>query len=90
MVDLEARGRDMTDNVNHPPHYTSGDAKCSHCNEPIECIDVVKHLDFALGNAMKYIWRCEYKKNKIEDLEKAIFYITQAINMERMRIQNNE
>lgn len=61
----------MTDNVNHPKHYTTSAAKCSECEKPIECIDVTRHMGFNLGNAMKYIWRHKYK-NGVEDLKKAV------------------
>lgn len=58
------------DMVHHPSHYKSG---------KIECIDYImdKDLDFALGNAIKYITRAGRKdKSKvIEDLEKAKQYI---------------
>ena len=62
------------DPVNHPSHYTDG---------KIEVIDFIedKKLDFHLGNAVKYISRAG-KKNpdkKIEDLEKAIWYIQREI-----------
>jgi len=65
----------VTDAVNHPAHYNSGDAKCSGCGKPIECIDVVKHLLFNPGNAIKYIWRSGDKGKLIEDLQKAIWYL---------------
>lgn len=68
----------MTDNVNHPKHYCSSNAKCSNCNHAIECIDVTRHLSFNLGNAIKYLWRYELK-NGAEDLEKAIWYIKDEI-----------
>lgn len=63
------------DIVNHPQHYT---------NHPsgIECIDIVKHYKFCIGNAIKYIWRAGLKggeDKEIEDLEKAIWYINQHI-----------
>ena len=46
----------------------------------IECIDVVKYLDFPIGNAIKYLWRAgnksydnlDAKASAISDLEKAI------------------
>lgn len=63
----------MSDNVNHPKHYTASPAKCL-CGRGIECIDVTKHMNFNLGNAMKYIWRAEHK-NGIEDLRKAAWYL---------------
>ena len=60
------------DMVNHPPHYT---------NHPsgIECIQIVRHMGFNLGSALKYIWRCDLKHDAIEDLKKAIFYIKDEI-----------
>lgn len=61
----------MTDNVNHPKHYT---------NHPsgVECITVTEHMGFCLGNTIKYLWRADLK-NGIEDLEKARWYITREI-----------
>lgn len=60
------------DNVNHPRHYTSHPSG-------IECIEVVRHMGFNLGNAVKYIWRADLKGCAIEDLEKARFYIDDEI-----------
>jgi len=71
--------RVTVDYVNHPPHYTVGAARCSDCNKPIECIDVSRHYNFNIGNAIKYIWRCDLKANAIEDLEKAIWYLKDEI-----------
>ena len=64
--------RDMApDLVNQPPHYTSHPSG-------VECIQITEHMNFLLGNAMKYIWRNE-DKNGIEDLKKAIWYINREI-----------
>lgn len=68
------------DAVNHPQHYLSGKAQCSACEKTIECIDVVKHMNFNLGNAIKYIWRSEHKGNRIQDLQKAIWYLQNEID----------
>lgn len=62
------------DAVNNPKHYTSHPSG-------IECIDVTRHMSFNLGNATKYIWRCDLKKDAIEDLRKAIFYLNDEINL---------
>lgn len=62
----------MKDMVNHPPHYTSHPSG-------IEAIQVTRHMNFNLGNAMKYIWRAGLKANAVEDLEKAVFYINDEI-----------
>ncbi len=68
------------DNVNHPPHYTSHPSG-------IECIEITRHYCFAIGNAIKYLWRAGLKKDvslsdsqkEIEDLKKAIWYIKDRI-----------
>lgn len=38
-------------------------------------------MGFNLGNALKYIWRCDLKHNAIEDLRKAIFYIERELTL---------
>ena len=60
------------DPVNHPKHYTDHPSG-------IECIEITRHMGFNLGNAFKYIWRCDLKKDDIEDLKKAIWYIQDEI-----------
>lgn len=61
----------MSDNVNHPKHYTSHPSG-------VECIQITRHMSFTLGNAMKYIWRADLK-NGLEDLKKAQWYINDEI-----------
>ena len=36
-----------------------------------------------MGNAIKYIWRSGLKNNKVEDLEKAIFYLKDELSMDQ-------
>lgn len=74
-----ASGMSDHDPVNHPTHYAS-EAKCSGCNEPIECIDVVRHMSFDQGNAMKYLWRAGKKDATVQDLKKAVWYIQDMIS----------
>jgi len=69
----------IVDPVNHPPHYNNSGAKCA-CGRTIECIDVTRHLSFNIGNAIKYLWRCELKGNTLEDLKKAAWYIQDEIS----------
>lgn len=59
------------DKINHPKHYT---------NHPsgVECIQITEHMNFNLGNALKYIWRSDLK-NGVEDLKKAAWYIQREI-----------
>ncbi len=60
------------DTVNHPAHYKVGG---------IETIDFIeaKNLGYNLGNVVKYITRADHKGNKLEDLRKAQWYLTRAI-----------
>lgn len=61
----------MPDNVNHPQHYNAHPSG-------VECITVTEHMNFCLGNAVKYIWRADLK-NGTEDLEKAVWYLQREI-----------
>ncbi|AFN37747.1 WhiB [Mycobacterium phage MacnCheese] len=63
------------DAVEHPSHYTSSKAACKGCGRPIECIDIVEHMGYSLGNVTKYVWRCDLKFDAIEDLRKARQYL---------------
>jgi len=63
------------DNVNKPNHYKG----------EIECIDAIKSSmsieefkGFLKGNVQKYVWRYD-KKNGIEDLKKAQWYLDRLI-----------
>ena len=67
----------MSDNVNHPSHYTTGG---------IECIDAMKasmtseaFLGYLKGNIQKYLWRYEKKLAPAEDLKKARWYLDRLI-----------
>lgn len=70
------------DKVNHPSHYTTHPSG-------VECIEITRHYDFCIGNAIKYLWRAGLKseegytdtQKEIEDLKKAIFYINDKIKM---------
>lgn len=76
----ELRLPSKIDNVNHPKHYTSHPSG-------IECIEITRHYCFAIGNAIKYLWRAGLKREngmednakEIEDLEKAVWYIQDRI-----------
>lgn len=64
----------MSDSINHPPHYNKHPSG-------VECIDIVEHMNFCLGNAIKYIWRTGLKDsaNQLEDLKKARWYVEREI-----------
>ena len=76
------------DKVNHPSHYTTHPSG-------VECIEITRHYDFCIGNAIKYLWRAGLKseegytdtQKEVEDLKKAIFYINDKIKMlENLRL----
>lgn len=62
----------MSEAVNHPKHYTQHPSG-------VECIQISEHMNFCLGNALKYIWRADLKDDAIEDLEKANWYLRREI-----------
>jgi hypothetical protein len=66
--------------IEKPRHYTEHPSG-------IECIQVTEHMSFNLGNAIKYIWRCDLKQDAIEDLKKAKWYIDREIDK---RVRSNE
>ena len=57
--------------VDHPPHYNQG----------IEVIDFIDSWDFnfTVGNIIKYVSRHKYKKEPLEDLKKAKWYLDRLI-----------
>lgn len=85
-VDFEDRGQvlfaeneltlieEATDNVNHPSHYTSHPSG-------VECITIVRHYNFNVGGAIKYLWRNGLKDEdaQVEDLQKAVWLIQDEI-----------
>lgn len=67
----------MTDNVNHPSHYTQGSVECI---DAMEAATVNKSGAEAVctSNIIKYLWRYE-AKNGLEDVKKAQWYLNRLI-----------
>lgn len=63
---------EKTSDVNHPPHYTKHPSG-------VECIEITEHMNFNVGNAVKYLWRAGEKGDAIIDLQKAEWYIRREI-----------
>lgn len=92
MFDMEKRYKEVysptnkteskEERVNHPSHYTWLKDVCG-----VEVIDITRHMNFNLGNVLKYVLRAGHKseegmssnQKKIEDLQKAIFYLNDEI-----------
>lgn len=61
--------------VEHPDYYNKHPSG-------VECIDIVRHFNFNLGNVIKYVWRAGLKDDNkaTQDLKKALFYLQDEIN----------
>jgi len=81
----------VMDRVNHPSHYNSHPSG-------IELIEVARHMNFNVGNAMKYMWRAGLKDEAdisgidkhIEDLEKAEWYLKDEIKRVKEQRKQHE
>lgn len=70
----------MSDQVNHPKHYNAHPSG-------VECIQIVEHMTFNIGNAVKYAWRAGSNDilsrgetvAAIEDLKKSLWYLQREI-----------
>ena len=79
IVDLNEQ---KTDSVNHPAHYTWLQDLCG-----IEVIDITRHMNFNLGQVLKYILRLGHKEDNnftyyekiLSDLHKAEYYLKKEI-----------
>lgn len=69
--------------IDHPPHYNSHPSG-------VECIDIIEHMPYNIGAAMKYLWRVGLKPGQDfeEELNKAIWYTRREI--ERLKNENKD
>lgn len=68
----------VADNVNHPAHYETGKFECIEVM--IETMGKEAVADFCLCNAFKYLYRHK-RKNGVEDIEKAQWYISKYLEL---------
>lgn len=68
--------------IEHPKHYNSHPSG-------VECIEIVQHHNFNVGNAIKYLWRQGLKPDEmsVEDLRKAKKYL--EFEIDRLTAQTN-
>lgn len=61
--------------VEHPDYYNQHPSG-------VECIQIVRHCNFNIGNVIKYVWRAGLKDDNetLQDLKKALFYLQDEIN----------
>lgn len=56
----------------NPKHYKSHPSG-------IEVIQITEHMNFCLGNCIKYVLRADHKGNAVQDLKKAVWYLEREI-----------
>jgi len=70
----------MTDNVNHPSHYTKGDIET--IDYIVDVLGKFDALSYCHGNVIKYTGtRLRNKGNTIEDAKKAVWYLNKMIEI---------
>ncbi len=69
---------DNIDLINHPNHY--------NWHPQCEAKDITGAFNYNHGTAIAYIWRCEHKGTKKDDLEKAIKHL--KFELERVEKSN--
>lgn len=82
MTEYERIGQEA-EQVSHPSHYSWLKDLCG-----VEPLDICRHLDFNVGNAIKYLLRKDKAdgnktkvEKRIEDLKKAKFYVEDEIKL---------
>ena len=95
--DIVTKGEGETANgkseqVSHPSHYAWLKDLCG-----VEPIEICQHFDFSVGNALKYIMRkgkvernLTEKQQRIQDLEKAIYYLKNEIYLMKNDSNNKD
>jgi hypothetical protein len=65
---------DQYEQIDHPKHYQLAGG--------IEVIDIVEHMPFNIGNAVKYLCRAGLKPgtDTLTDLRKAAWYVQREIS----------
>lgn len=61
--------------VNHPEHYCPTP---DWVYEPIKIIEAY-NLNFSMGNVLKYMLRSGKKDEELQDLKKALWYLTREV-----------
>lgn len=54
----------------------------------VECIEITQHMNFCLGNVVKYVWRAGLKTaDPLPDLMKALTYL--SFEIDRLNAQSH-
>lgn len=71
----------MSDSVNHPGHYQTGQFEC--IDVMVEVFGIEDVMNFCICNAFKYLYRTR-RKNGVEDVRKAAWYLNKYLELESM------
>lgn len=77
LMDEKAGVSPVSDAVNSPPHYQRGKMETIQLMENQMSVD--RFLGYLEGSIIKYISRYEHKKNPLEDLRKAEWFLKKLI-----------
>ena len=90
--ELDRINSGTVEQVSHPSHYAWLKDLCG-----VEPIEICQHFDFSVGNALKYIMRkgkvernLTEKQQRIQDLEKAIYYLKNEIYLMKNDSNNKD
>lgn len=74
--------KEYGDDVNYPRQYLIHPSG-------VECITITEHMNFCMGNVIKYCWRAGLKNSttNIKDLKKALWYLKREIK--RLESEND-
>lgn len=72
IIEVKSSSQVIPEDPINPSHYRKHPSG-------IECIEVVRHMTFNLGQVFKYLWRADHKGHTIEDLKKAQWYLDDEI-----------
>ena len=78
-AEREAKEYQEDDAVENPDHYNTGNIECIEAIE--ESMSSVAFKGYLKGNAMKYLWRYDYKGKQVEDLRKCEWYLRKLRDM---------
>jgi hypothetical protein len=71
------------DEINKAKHYNLHPSG-------VECIEIIEHFEFNIGQVVKYAWRAGLKdsESKLKDLQKCLYYAKRAVEKEEKRIKS--
>lgn len=74
-----AQQQGTQDQVNHPAHYTQGGVECWDAMQ--SCMSEQEFAGYLRGCAIKYLWRCNDKGTRVQDLQKARAYVDKLVEV---------